>query len=119
MSALTIVLERISRILKWKAPKIVSRLQPGLTPQEIDEKTKDLPGRLPEEVYELYQWHNGFSSSNESLVFLAFNEIEADFLSLEASINRFKNLKYYGCPSNLFVIFEFCHENGGEFLAFF
>lgn len=116
MSALTIALEIISRNLKRKAPEVVSHLQPGLTRQEIDEKTKDLPGRLPEEVYELYQWHNGFSQSIGVEV-SAFNGIEAGFCSLEESLDYLQKLKNSGCPSNLFLIFWCIHEGGGDYFA--
>ncbi|MFN6564517.1 MAG: hypothetical protein RMY28_032630 [Nostoc sp. ChiSLP01] len=49
-------LKRIWDCLVTKAPEITSLLQPGLKPEEIDEITKDLPFKLPEEVYEIYQW---------------------------------------------------------------
>lgn len=32
---------------------------PGLTREEIDEIAQEIPFTLPEELYELYQWHNG------------------------------------------------------------
>ena len=32
---------------------------PGLTREEIDEIAQDIPFTFPEELYELYQWHNG------------------------------------------------------------
>jgi len=33
--------------------------RPGLTRAEIDRRTKGLPFRLPEELYRLYEWHDG------------------------------------------------------------
>lgn len=48
-------LKRIWDCLVTKPPEITSLLQPGLKPEEIDEITKGLPFKLPEEVYEVYQ----------------------------------------------------------------
>lgn len=56
-----------SPVIKDKSPLIeaLKRIQfegefyPGLTREEIDEITKDLPFTFPEELYELYEWHNG------------------------------------------------------------
>ena len=66
MSDLTEALDRILNALPQKPwmefPGIEhdsSLLQPGLTHAEIEEIVKDLPIRLPEEIYELYQWRNG------------------------------------------------------------
>ncbi|BAY07672.1 SMI1/KNR4 family protein [Calothrix sp. NIES-2098] len=52
-------LQRIWDCLVTKAPEITLLLQPGLKPEEIDNIAKDLPFKLPEEIYELYQWQNG------------------------------------------------------------
>ena len=40
-------------------PNRAAELRPGLTRNEINELVKDLPFNLPDEVYELYQWHDG------------------------------------------------------------
>ncbi|MEG3975079.1 hypothetical protein QT970_10715 [Microcoleus sp. herbarium8] len=59
MVVLTNALERILKgMQKYDAP-IASLLQPGLSFWEIEEKVRVLPFRLPQEVYELYQWRNG------------------------------------------------------------
>lgn len=34
-------------------------MQPGLSRDEIEDLVKDLPFKIPSEVYELYQWRNG------------------------------------------------------------
>ena len=44
------------------APNIASRLQPGLSDAEIKEQTTPFPWKLPQDAYDLYQWHNGLSS---------------------------------------------------------
>jgi SMI1 / KNR4 family (SUKH-1) len=40
-------------------PKFVSTLRPGLSRENILEMTRDIPCKLPEELIELYEWHNG------------------------------------------------------------
>lgn len=52
-------LERIKRWAEQHDPEFVALLQPGLSRQEIGALVGDLPFALAEEVYELYQWHNG------------------------------------------------------------
>ena len=52
-------LKRIWDCIEQKAPEVKDLFQPGLKSKEIDEITKDLPFKLPQEVYELYQWRNG------------------------------------------------------------
>lgn len=59
MSALTDALERILNWFQENKPDYAASLQPGLTIEEIEEKVKNLPFKLPKEVYELYQWQNG------------------------------------------------------------
>ncbi|MDB9513820.1 SMI1/KNR4 family protein [Kamptonema animale CS-326] len=66
MSELTEALDRILKALPQKPwmefPGVEydsSLLQPGLTHTEIEKIVKDLPIRLPDEIYELYQWRNG------------------------------------------------------------
>lgn len=54
--------DSLENILAWQErnrPEYVSQLQPGLTEEEIEEKLKHIPFRLPKEVYQLYQWRNG------------------------------------------------------------
>jgi cell wall assembly regulator SMI1 len=66
-------LNRIWNSLEQKAPQLISLFQPGLKREEIDKITKNLPFKLPKEVYELYQLLNGFSDNIE-LKFGLINE---------------------------------------------
>ena len=59
MSKLIEGLERIEAWLKINMPDRALELIPGLLHYEINEKVKDLPFNLPQEVYQLYEWHNG------------------------------------------------------------
>jgi SMI1 / KNR4 family (SUKH-1) len=59
MSELTEALESIRDWLEKNNPYEFSHLRAGLSRDEIDELVKDLPFTVPEEIYELYQWHDG------------------------------------------------------------
>jgi hypothetical protein len=113
-SILTESLDRILKSLELKDPEIASRLQPGLTRKEIDDITKDLPFKLPEELYELYQWRNGLSD-DVGFGFATWNGIIGGFSSLKKVISDFHNLKISGCPSNFLRIFLFSHQLGGDY----
>lgn len=59
MTDLTAILDRILTWLQNNEPDYASSLQDGLTRAEIDLAARNLPFRLPEEIYEIYQWKNG------------------------------------------------------------
>jgi hypothetical protein len=81
MSEITEALQRIEAWLQNHMPNRAAELKPGLTRDEIDELVKDLPFSLPEEVYELYQWHDG---SVDRFVFVNYN-----FFSLNDAIEAY------------------------------
>ncbi|MGB3759973.1 MAG: SMI1/KNR4 family protein [Rivularia sp. (in: cyanobacteria)] len=116
MSLLTESLEQILIQLEQKDPEIASSLQPGLTREEIDQIANDLPFKLPEEVYELYQWQNGISGSI-GFGYGAWNGISAGFSSLEVTIQYLYNSKKRNCPSNFLFIFSFVHHLGGDYFG--
>jgi HEAT repeat protein len=62
MSPLTDALNRIETWFVKNQPKFALGLQPGLKREEIDEIVTQFPFPLPEELYELYEWHNGCKS---------------------------------------------------------
>ncbi len=64
MMSITSVLERIHRWAEQNDPDFVALLQPGLSRLEIDAQVGGLPFALAEEVYDLYQWHNGQSDGD-------------------------------------------------------
>ncbi|MDZ8070981.1 MAG: SMI1/KNR4 family protein [Nostoc sp. DedQUE08] len=113
-SILTESLNRILKSLEEKDPEIALLLQPGLTRKEIDQITKDLPFKLPEELYELYQWRNGLSD-DIGFGFATWNGIIGGFSSLEEAITDFQNLRIRGCLSNFLRIFLFSHQLGGDY----
>ena len=87
----TPLIKALDKVYDWlleHKPDVALSLQPGLTRQEIDELTKDLPCRLPEEIYQLYQWRNGCEHK-------CFIE-DKEFYSLQKSISiSHSHYKYY------------------------
>lgn len=51
----------LDTVLTQTAPKVASRLQPGLTHAEIEAQTTTFSWNLPQDAFDLYQWHNGLS----------------------------------------------------------
>jgi hypothetical protein len=82
MSELTEALECIRDWLEENNPYEFSHLRAGLSRDEIDELVKDLPFTIPEEVYELYQWHDG---RVDQFIHNSYN-----FMSLQESISAYQ-----------------------------
>lgn len=59
MASITDKLNILINSLRDKGITEVDNLLPGLSRQEIEQKISHLPLKLPEEIYELYQWRNG------------------------------------------------------------
>ncbi len=59
MASITDKLNILINSLREKGITEVDNLLPGLSRQEIEQNTSHLPFKLPEEIYELYQWRNG------------------------------------------------------------
>lgn len=101
MSELTDELQYILNWLKSTNHDFFDCYNPGLTRQQIDEITKDLPFRLSEEVYELYQWRNGtadlgYNNGYLPLYFLFPEQLRAgvicSFCSLQDSVYIYKTI---------------------------
>lgn len=98
MSLLTETLERIFKHLQQNRPEVASLLKPGLKFEEIQSKIRNLPFRLPEEVYELYQWRNGIDSTNISRINLHLDSSfipHFDFIPLEQAIEDSKEIEEF------------------------
>ena len=78
--------------LEYTKPGMTDCYNPGLTCQKIGKTVKDLPFQLSEEIYELYQWRNGFAFDNNltSNMFLfpdrLGNDVPITFCSLQDSV---------------------------------
>ncbi|MGP1386185.1 MAG: SMI1/KNR4 family protein [Thainema sp.] len=56
------LLDSLNHILRWmEKNEQYMCLMPGLSTSEIAEKSRGLPFSLPLEMYELYQWRNGWN----------------------------------------------------------
>ena len=81
MSQLTEGLKKIDLWLQVNMPELASELISGISRNEIKEQVQNLPFNLPNEVYELYEWHNG---NAERLIFRNYN-----FLALKTAISSY------------------------------
>ncbi|MDZ8136778.1 MAG: hypothetical protein RM049_15945 [Nostoc sp. DedQUE04] len=116
---MTLIKENFKRIwdcLVKKAPEIIPLFQPGLKPEEIDDIIKDLPGKLPEEIYEIYQWRNGLLKE-VGLSGWPINESSIVFHSLQAAIQNIQKVIIAGQPTYFLTIFSLLHENGGDYFT--
>ncbi|MHC0064574.1 hypothetical protein ACWATR_17005 [Nostoc sp. UIC 10890] len=107
MSLLTDALDIILNWLQQNKPSYASSLQPGLAYEEIEEKVKNLPFRLPTEVYELYQWRNGMiDDDSEFFSYYRFLPLE-EALQVEKVVSENFGLSL---PFGWFPIFDFEKE---------
>ena len=102
---MNILQDSLEKILVWQErnrPEYAAKFQPGLTEEEIEEKLKDIPFRLPKEVYQLYQWRNG-SIFDYFLPGAGFI-----FLPLERAIEQYEaNAEVHS------TLVEYCGDNFG------
>ncbi|HEY9860623.1 MAG TPA: SMI1/KNR4 family protein [Candidatus Obscuribacterales bacterium] len=114
MSALTDALDRILRWLQQHSPNAVSGFAPGLPLVEIEAKLSQLPFRVSQEVYELYQWRNG-NPYDGAFVYHRLLDLEGA-LEYAAVINESYWLEVReqdGTPQYLFPVLGF----DGEYFA--
>lgn len=130
MSKFIEALNSLDVVLNQDAPKIAGRLQPGLTRAEIERQTASFSWILPEEAYNLYQWHNGLSGKpgklnlaekllrlkgkwhgelsgreNEAHLQLGDRHIVVKFLPLNYALAGHRHLKLGRCLIDLLPIF--------------
>ncbi len=95
-------LERLRLVFEKAGHPIDNYLQPGLSREEIDARTRELPFRLPEELYALYMWRNG--TKQDTTLFLFRDQF---FSSLEEGMANLKALPFFGVPKAFpFAAFE-------------
>ncbi len=108
--------DSLDKFLAWQErnrPEYASHLQPGLTEEEIEEKLKHIPFRLPKEVYQLYQWRNGstfdYFLPGAGFIFLPLEraieeyELNADIHSTD---NEYDEPEEYWNPYYFSIFFE-------------
>ncbi|MEG4225458.1 hypothetical protein QUA35_05595 [Microcoleus sp. N9_B2] len=115
MSALTDALNRIMEWLQQNSPICASGFQPGLSPEEVEEKLGEIPFCVSREVHELYQWCNG--TNDRCGVFVYHYLLDLDTaLQYSQGFNDSYWLEVRerdGDPLHLFLIFDF----DGEYFA--
>jgi hypothetical protein len=67
MTELTEALNRLDTVLSQTTYTVVDRLQKGLSRAEIDKRIAAFSWVLPQDGYDLYQWHNGLSGTSGKL----------------------------------------------------
>ena len=108
-------IDRIAAWLETNAPDQVAKFLPGLSLQEIDERISSLPCKLSQEIYDLYQTHDGTEGESELFVYHSFMPLDTaieyfEYLNEKESI-QFRYLD--GDPTYLFPVFDF----QGEYFA--
>jgi hypothetical protein len=136
MLELLTTLDHFNTALNQTAPTVADRLQPGLTRAEIDRQVSSFSWVLPQDAYDLYQWHNGLSgqtgklnlaekflrlkgkwhgelSGRENEVHLLSGNrlIVAKFLPLEYALAGHRHLRLGRCLINLLPIAILNHGN--------
>jgi hypothetical protein len=108
MSTLTDALEFIAKWVQKNMPDHPAVMNPGLTLEEIQVLTSNLPFQLPYEIYELYQWHNGgkrpfipFPSGWDLVTFPSLEEI---FSEAYYEDNEFNLFPIFSMESGLYFI---------------
>ncbi|NEQ99795.1 MAG: SMI1/KNR4 family protein [Cyanothece sp. SIO2G6] len=61
MQSITKSLEKISEFLEEDRQNLFGLMRAGLPYPEIDKVAEILPFKLPQELYQLYNWHNGIT----------------------------------------------------------
>lgn len=112
------ILQYANEIHDWLVKNdrpVVPLLQKGLSSDEIDSITKNLPIKIPEELKKLYAWHNGTSKANGYILgdvdfFPGFH-----FIPLEDAIAYYqtfiKDLRWQS------AWFPFFANGGGDFFV--
>ena len=117
MTAIKNNLKRIWDCIEQKAPEVKDLFQPGLKFEEIDEITKKLPFKLPQEVYELYQWRNGLLDNNCFDFYGSYTSLSGHFDPLEETIPHIKKVNDDNEVFYFLIVFYFSGEFGGNFFA--
>lgn len=130
MTKLIKLLNRFDITLTQTIPTIANRLQPGLTPAEIEAQVASFTWTLPQEALTVYQWHDGLSGKpgkfnlgekllrlkgkwhgeltgreNEVHTRLGNRLIITKFLPLEYSLAGHRHLKLGRCQIDLLPLF--------------
>lgn len=90
MSVLTVALERIMQWLRANQPEYAASFLPGLKYSEIQSLETEFGFKLPNEIYELYQWRNGTEEDAKAICFPTF-----EFLPISRAIEHTKRCNQF------------------------
>ncbi|QUY44725.1 SMI1/KNR4 family protein [Acaryochloris marina] len=114
MSTITDHLDELVELIEAKGIQISNDLKPGLTKEEINVRTEVLHFKIPDELYELYSWHNG--QDDEGVIPLFRGSY---LISLEEALNDYYTVQTYKeDPEDDFLsyCFPFAHDEGGIYV---
>lgn len=114
MSTITDHLDELVELIEAKGIQISEDLKPGLTSDEINGKVSVLPFRIPDELYELYSWHNGQNADGILPLFRG-----SSLISLDEALNDYYIVQTYKeDPEDDYLshCFPFAHDDGGIYV---
>lgn len=83
-------LNRLMDSMRAAGLEVDGVFNPGLSREEIRQKTEHLPFPIPEELYQLYTWRNGTPTDTDLFMFR-----DHYFISLEQAIEEYKHVEHY------------------------
>lgn len=90
MSQLLEKLDSLVSLIEHQDYQISNYLNAGLSQHEIHILTESFPSPIPEELNELYCWHNGQNSDCKIPLFEELN-----FLSIKEAIDEYHGIQFY------------------------
>lgn len=115
------LIDALERILAWRRehkPEDVDRFKPGLSLEELREKLSQFPRKLPQELYTLYQWHNGTNDDSWEcavFVFHSFLDIDSALQHAEHGVNADFQRDNREIEDQPLYLFPFCDLDGEYF----
>ncbi|HEY9815630.1 MAG TPA: SMI1/KNR4 family protein [Candidatus Obscuribacterales bacterium] len=121
MTDLIDALERIYAWLQKNKPEYMYRFQPGLPLDYLQKKLKKFPRYLPQELYTLYQWHNGTNNEDwDCGIFVYHSFLDIDYAMKQAEFgfinhsSQIRNRQREYLPT---YVFPFCDFEGEHFVV--
>lgn len=112
MAVISTLMNQLIATMEQKGSAVRRYLQPGLSRQEIDQVLSTLGVNIPDQLYHLYQWHNGIDINAEAQFLFG----EYDFTPLHEAIADYQAIQqYYNDPDaeiNLRFCFPFASFDG-------
>jgi len=102
MDELPALLDRLLTHVTLLGLPVAALLRPGLSAAQIAEQVKELPFRLPREVYTLYQWHDGVPPNRYATALFPSGISGWVFTSLEDAIAEYREW------------IDIAHDTGGD-----